>query len=618
MYMSSFLRPWETWVALLSALCIAAHLVLRFGSSASPEMVLIPLWIAILLGGLPVVFDLGKKAFAGDFGSDLLAGISIVTAVLLGEHLVAAIVILMLTGGATLEQYATRRASAVLDALARRVPQIAHRKVQGHIVDIPLAEVAIGDTLIVMPHEICPVDGVVVEGRCVMDESYLTGEPFMMSKAPGSQVLSGAVNGDSAITIKAEKLAVDSRYARIMQVMETSQTNRPKIRRIADRIGAWYTPLAVATGIAGWAASGAPDRFLSVMVIATPCPLLIAIPVAIIGAISLAARRGMIVKNPQVLEQIDTCRTFIFDKTGTLTYGRPELTEIVCAPGFDRELVLRRAASLEQYSKHPLARAVIDAAKREGLAFVYVDNVNEKPGDGMYGTVRGLPMWITGRNVLASQGRPLPDGLPELKSGLECLVFIDGEYAASLRFHDEPRKDSKSFVGHLGPRHDVDKVMLLSGDRESEVRYLAEIVGITEVYFSKSPEEKVAIVAAEVKKQRTLFVGDGINDAPAMLVATVGLAFGQNSDITSEAAGAVVLEPSLKKIDELIHIGRRMRRIALQSALGGMGLSMVGMILAALGYLPPITGAVLQEVLDIAAVLNAVRVAIPMEEMTDY
>jgi len=608
--MSPFFKQWETRVAAAALLGICFYLVLGFNP--------VPLWLTIAIGGVPVLYDLGKKMLAGDFGSDLLAGISIITAVLLGEYLVAAIVILMLTGGASLEQYATRRASAVLDALARRVPQVAHRKIDGHLSDVPLAEVVIGDTLIVLPHEICPVDGVVTEGRCVMDESYLTGEPFQMSKAPGSLVLSGAVNGDSAITIRAEKLAVDSRYARIMEVMQSCQTNRPQIRRIADRLGAWYTPIAVGVGVIGWIIGGTPERFLSVMVIATPCPLLIAIPVAIIGAISLAARRGMIIKNPQVLEQIDTCRTLIFDKTGTLTYGRPELTDVSCAPGFDRDEVLRLAASLEQYSKHPLARAVIDAAKREGLALEYVDEVDEKPGDGMYGSVRGVPMVITGRNVLTQQGRTLPGGLPELTSGLECLAFMNGQYAAAFRFHDEPRTDSKSFVEHLGPRHHVDKVMLLSGDRESEVRYLANIVGITEVHFSKSPEEKVVIVSSEVSKQSTLFVGDGINDAPAMMVATVGIAFGQNSDITSEAAGAVVLEPSLKKIDELIHIGRRMRRIALQSAIGGMALSVLGMALAATGYLPPVTGAVMQEILDIAAVLNAVRVALPFEELTDY
>ena len=616
--MPAFFKPWETRVALFAAACIAVHLALRYGAGVPAGFSEIPLWLSIATGGIPVLYELGKKAFTGDFGSDLLAGISIVTAVLLGQHLVAAIVILMLTGGATLELYATRRASSVLDALARRVPQEAHRKENGRIVNVPLAQAAIGDKLIVMPHEICPVDGIVIEGRSVMDESYLTGEPFQMAKAPGSHVLSGAVNGDSAITIQAEKLAVDSRYARIMQVMESCQTNRPKIRRIADRLGAWYTPLAAGVGIAGWIASGDANRFLAVMVIATPCPLLIAIPVAIIGAISLAARRGMIVKNPQVLEQIDSCRTLIFDKTGTLTYGRPQLTEVICAAGFDRDDILRRAASLEQYSKHPLARAVIGAANREGLAFEYVDRVGEKAGEGMYGLVGGTPMRITGRNALVGKGLPLPKELPELASGLECIVFADGAYAASFRFHDQPRADSKSFVEHLGPRHHVDKVMLLSGDRESEVRYLAKIVGITEVYFSKSPEEKVAIVSAEVRKQATLFVGDGINDAPAMLAATVGLAFGHNSDITSEAAGAVVLEPSLKKIDELIHIGRRMRRIALQSALGGMALSMVGMVLAATGHLSPIAGAVMQEILDIAAVLNAVRVALPFDEMTDY
>ena len=599
--MLAFLKRWEGCVAVAAFIGIAAHLIMRYAIGAGVESSAIPLLLTIVCGGLPILFDLGKKALTGDFGSDLLAGVSIVTALLLGEYLVGAIVVLMLSGGASLEQYATRRASAVLDALARRVPQCAHRRDGGHIVDVALAEVAVGDLLIVMPHEICPVDGVIVEGRCVMDESYLTGEPFQISKAPGSTVLSGAVNGDSAVSIRAEKLAVDSRYARIMQVMESCQSNRPKMRRIADRLGAWYTPLALAVGVAGWALGGDPDRFLAVMVIATPCPLLIAIPVAVIGAIALAARRGMIIKNPQVLEQIDGCRTLIFDKTGTLTYGRPQLTEITCATGFDREQVLRLTASVEQYSKHPLARAVLDAASKEGLALDFVEQVDEKPGDGMYGKVHGVQLHITSRSKLTI----LPPQLPEIQSGLECVLFVDGAYAAVLRFHDEPRQDSRPFVEHLGPRHRVDKVMLLSGDRESEVKYLANIVGISEVYFGKSPEEKVAIVSAEVARQPVLFVGDGINDAPAMMVASVGLAFGQNSDITSEAAGAVMLEPSLKKVDELMHIGRRMRRIALQSAIGGMAVSLVGMGLAAAGYLPPVTGAILQEVLDVAAVLNA-------------
>jgi P-type E1-E2 ATPase len=351
-----------------------------------------------------------------------------------------------------------------------------------------------------------------------------------------------------------------------------------------------------------------------VVVIATPCPLLLAIPTAIIGAISLAARRAIIIKNPAVLEQLEKCRTLIFDKTGTLTYGRPRLTEVLCAEGFDRTGVLRFAASVEQYSKHPLASAIVSAAKQEQLDVLSVAHISERPGKGLLANVEDHSVQITGRNKVPAQSLPLP----ELSSGLECLIFIDEKYAAAIRFHDAPRRDSASFIQHLQPKHGVRKVILVSGDRESEVKYLAESVGITEVHAGKSPEEKVAIVKEETAKARTLFVGDGINDAPALLAATVGVAFGTQNDITTEAADAVVLETALGKIDELMHIGQRMRRIALQSALGGMAASAVGMIAAAFGFLPPIWGAIGQELIDLFAVLNAVRVALPTDDLQDY
>jgi heavy metal translocating P-type ATPase len=447
-----------------------------------------------------------------------------------------------------------------------------------------------------------------------MDESYLTGEPFEMSKTPGSEVLSGAVNGERALTITVSRLPVDSRYAKIMQVMRASEENRTRLRRVGDRIGAWYTPLAVAVALAGWLASGHADRFLAVMVIATPCPVLIAIPVAVIGGISLSARRGIVIKNPAMLEQIDTCRTLIFDKTGTLTYGRPSVTEVVCAPGFSSEEVLTAAASLEEYSRHPLAGAIVRAAQESNLALETVELAREKPGEGLRGLVGGKKVQITGRAKLAE----LPPALPPVGDGLECLVFLNDLYAAALRFHDEPRAESHSFVSHLKPRHGAAKVILLSGDRESEVQYFGQKLGIAELHAGKSPEEKVAIVQQETRHARTLYVGDGINDAAAMLNATVGVAFGKDSDITAEAADAVVLEPSLAKVDELIHIGRRMRAIALQSALGGMALSLIGMVAAALGYLPPVAGAVTQEFIDLAAVLNAVRVSLPNRDLTDF
>ncbi len=604
----------DALIAILAITGILLHLVLRYLFTFPPVAWRIPLYITLIVGGVPLVLALSRKLLAREFGSDLLAGISIVASVFLGEYLVGCIVVLMLSGGATLEQYASRRASSVLDALAKRMPQTAHRQLKDAISDVVIDDIAVGDRLVVFPHEICPVDGVVLEGHGKMNEAYLTGEPFEIAKTPGSEVLSGAMNGEAALTIRAGKLPVHSRYARIMQVMKETEQKRPQLRRLGDQLGAWYTPLALLVSIAAWVVTGDRHRFLAVIVVATPCPLLIAIPVAVIGAISLSARRGIIIKNPAILEQIDLCHTLIFDKTGTLTYGKPSLEEIVCAPGFERSAVLRAAASLERYSKHPLSGAIVDAARREAVVLEPAVEISERPGEGLRGIIDGHRVWITGRKTLSGQAVALPPAT----AGLECVVCVDGTFAAVFRFHDAPRKDTRLFVDHLKPRHAVTRVMLVSGDRDAEVRYLAGLAGITEVYSSKSPEEKVAIVSAEASRQKTLFVGDGINDAPAMQAATVGVAFGLSSDITSEAADAVILDASLGKIDELIHIGRRMRRIALESAIGGMALSILGMVAAAMGFLPPIGGAVAQELIDLLAVMNAVRVALPFKALRDF
>lgn len=603
----------ESAIAVAASAGILLHFVFRYGIHTTQTTTLIPLYITLVIGGTPLVFALARKLAAREFGSDLLAGISIVSAVLLGQYLVGAIIVLMLSGGTALEHFATRRASSVLDALAKRMPQTAHRRSDAELIDVPLEDIGIGDHLIIFPHEICPVDGVVTEGHGVMDESYLTGEPYEMSKTPGSKVLSGAINGETALTIEAEKLAVDSRYAKIMEVMRASEQNRPNLRRLGDRLGAWYTPIALVLAALTWIVSGNPLRFLAVVVIATPCPLLIAIPVAVIGAISLAARHGIIIKKPAVLEQITLCKTLIFDKTGTLTYGKPNLTEIVCAPGHSSDHVLQMAASLERFSKHPLAAAIMAAAHGANLPLLPVSHVSERPGEGLKGSVAGKEVQITGRQrSLASSSF-----LPPVTTGMECLIFVDQSYAAAFRFHDAPRQESKPFVDHLKPRHAVERVMLVSGDRESEVQYLAREVGITEVRAGQTPEQKVAIVVEETKRGPTLFLGDGINDAPALMVASVGIAFGPNSDITSEAADAVLLTTSLEKVDELFHISDRMRTIALQSAIGGMVVSIIGMIVAATGHLPALEGAILQEFIDLAAVLNAVRVALPTKALAD-
>ena len=601
-------------LATVALLGILVHLVLRL--TAGDGWRDLPLWLALAWGGIPLVAGLVRKALRREFGSDLLAGISIVAATLLEEYLAGALVVLMLSGGEALERYAVRRASSVLEALARRLPVVAHRRRGDRVEPVALDAIVVGDEIVVLPHEISPVDGTVIDGRGVMDESYLTGEPFLMPKAPGSEVVSGAINGDSALTLRATRVAADSRYARIMRVMRDSEQHRPRLRRLGDELGAWYTPLALGLAAAGWVWTGDPVRFLAVLVVATPCPLLIGIPVAIIGSISLAARRSIVIRDPSVLERIEGCRTIVLDKTGTLTYGEPTLSERLAAPGVDERQVLRLAASLEQYSKHPLARPICAAAEREQLALLETSAVSERPGEGLHGTVAGHGVRVTGRKQAEALG--FGPQLPPVVGGLECVILVDDRYAATYRLHDTARSDSRTFIDHLGPRHGLNRILIVSGDREEEVRYLADLVGIREVYAGQSPEQKVAITRAESARADTLFIGDGINDAPALVTATVGIAFGNRSEITAEAAGAVIMDTSLKRVDELFHIARRMRRIALQSAVGGMALSVVAMAAALAGWLPPVSGALVQEAIDLAAVLNALRASVPGGELSDY
>jgi heavy metal translocating P-type ATPase len=635
----------EKFILVFSLLGICAYLVLRYGLKIPAEvytvtlnaslasavanlyqgqlsfpvsLMQLPLYLVLVLGGIPLVYQIIKKFFQGDFGADLLAGTSIVTAILLGENLAGSLVILMLASGVVLETYAVKKASSVLEALANRMPSIAHKKSGEALTDIGTDQVKIGDTLLILPHELCPVDGTVLEGVGTMDESYLTGEPYMMSKTSGSQVMSGAINGDSALTICADKLAVDSRYAKITEVMRASEQHRPQLRRLGDQLGALYTPLALTIAIASWWYYGDVVRFLAVLVIATPCPLLIGIPVVIISSISLAAKREIIIKNPAILETIGQCTTAIFDKTGTLTYGRPSLINTIPSADYDEKTVLTLIASLERYSRHPLSSSIVKAAGKAGLSLLGVSNIKELAGEGVIGEVAGKKVQVTSRKKILEHQPDIASQLPPVSGGLECAVLIDDRYAALLQFRDEVRSDSSSFINHLKPNHAFAKVMIVSGDREAEVRYLAEKVGIKHVFFSQSPEQKLEIVRTETIAAKTVYLGDGINDAPALTAATIGIAFGQNSDITGESADAVIMDSSLLKVDELFHIGERMRRIALQSAIGGMALSLVGMGFAGLGYLTPVAGAITQEVIDVLAIMNAFRAAIPPKTLSDY
>ena len=578
------------------------------------HMVNVLLCVAIAGASVLLPISLVQQVIKGNFSVDILALLSIVTSLILGQYWVAAIVVLMVSGGKALESYATGRANSVLSALAKRMPQTAH--LAGEVVsDVPIDSIAVDNQLVIYPHEICPVDGVVISGQGSMDESYLTGEPFQIAKAPGTVVLSGSINGDSALTIRATKVASDSRYAKIVEVLHASEENRPQIQRLGDRLGLWYTPIAIVFALASWFLSGHSERFLAVLVIATPCPLLISIPVAIIGAISLGARFGIIIKDPSILEKMETCQVLIVDKTGTLTYGKPSLTNVDCFDGIKRETALQYVASLERYSKHPLAGAMLAAAEAERLPLLEVEDVSEAPGAGLIGHVSGRLLAVTGRGKLSKE---LAAAMPPVAPGLECVLLMNGRLAGVFHFQDEPRRESKSFLKHLGKKHAIQEVILLSGDRPAEVTLFAARMGITKAYGGKSPEEKVEFVREMTTRSRTLYLGDGINDAPAMMAATAGIALGVNSDITSEAAGAVILQSSLTSVDELMHIGRRMRGIALTSAVGGMGLSLIGMGAASVGLISPIQAAIAQEVIDLLSILNSLRMILPTGSLTDF
>lgn len=565
------------------------------------------LFCCLAISCVLIAIELGEKILKREFSSDFLAGISVVTAVLLHEYWAAVLVVFMLSGGQSLERLAMKNASAVLQALSERMPHRARRKRNGGIEEVSLDNLEIGDLIEVHPHDICPVDGVVVAGRSSMDEAFLTGEPYHMPKVAGSTVISGAINGEGLLTIRSSAAAKDSRYQRIASVIEQQATRKVPIRRIADELAGWYTPFGLIVAIAAGVISGEPVRFLAVLVVATPCPLLIGIPICIIGAISSAARRGIIIRDPSALEITATCSAMILDKTGTLTVGKPNVTAIKRFNGWDEAALLPLLLSVEQYSKHPLGAAVVAFASTRGYTPIEVTSVSEQAGRGLHGVVGNHHIAIGKRSLLVDAG--IADIPPP--SGPECAVLIDDKPAALITFRDVPRKESRPFVEHLADHHGITNVMLLSGDRDTEAQYLASLVGITSARGGLSPEEKLITLEEVLKHQRTIFIGDGINDAPALQAATVGIGLGTKSDILTESADVIVLDPSLERVDSFLHLSHRVRAIALQTGVGGIALSILGMTAAAFGFLPPVIGACVQEGIDLLAIFNALRTTSP-------
>src|ERR1700687_2606065 len=405
MHWHAFSRNKSAWIVGLSAGGILAYL-LTTQMLPLPQLLRDRILLAVvIIGGLPMIYDILKDFLRGEFGADALAVVSIMTSLVLHAYLAGSIIVFMLAGGALLESYAVESASSVLNALLKRMPKVAHRKTGAQILDIAIEDIHIDDALVVFPHELAPVDGAVIEGHGFMDESFLTGEPFLMSKVPGSEVYSGAINGEAALVIRAAKSPKNSRYAKIIEIMRAAEEKRQRLRRLADQLGAIYTPVALGLAALAWVFSGDPVRFLAVVVVATPCPLIIAIPIAVIGAISLAARRGIIVKNPVALEQIQLCRTAIYDKTGPLAYGEPALVEQQAMEGFPADEILQLAASLELYSKHPLAQAIQGAAKSRNLAPIEASQICEKPGHGLEWMLQGRRSQVVARREIIDQGQ---------------------------------------------------------------------------------------------------------------------------------------------------------------------------------------------------------------------
>ena len=606
----------DKWQLLLSVASISSLVIHYFAKFALKIDENYSLFFVLIVGGIPLLIQIFLKIIKGNLGADLIAFMALILAIYLQENVAGVLIILMLASSQALEEFASHRASFVLEALAQRMPTIAHLKSENNFFDTEISKIKINDLIAIFPHEICPIDGEVVEGRGSMDESYLTGEPYRISKTIGSKVLSGAINGESLFVIKTEKLPADSRYGKIMEVMKQAKEQRPEIRKIADKVGAIFAPVTIIIASTSYYFTHDLTNFLAVLTIATPCPLLIAVPIAIISAISISARQGIIIKDARILEKLSICTTAIFDKTGTLTFGEPNISEIIALDEFSAEEILQKTASLERYSRHPLAGSILKEAQKRNLILLDAQNISEKPGYGMIGNIGEQEIIITSRKKI-HEFQPSKIPLPDLSDGMECVIIINKKVAGILHFRDLERPESKSFINHLAPNHNFKKIILLSGDRASEVNYLAEKLGINTFFSSQSPEQKLEIVKKETQNAPTLFMGDGINDAPALMLASVGIAFGQGNNITSESSGAVILESNLLKVDELIHISIFTRKIILQSAIGGMVFSVVGMILASFGLISPSEGAIAQQIIDAVAIVNALRLTITKNVVSD-
>ncbi|TFG45519.1 MAG: heavy metal translocating P-type ATPase [Gemmatimonadales bacterium] len=574
-------------------------------------------WMAgLVLTGAPVVWRTLRGLLRGRAAADIVATLAIAAAIPLGEPLAGLVVVLMQTGGEALERFAEGRASAAVRELEAAAPHEAHRLLAGGAVeDISADEVAIDDLLLVRPGEMVPCDAVVTSGASHVDVSRLTGEPVPVSAGPGTRLPSGSVNGESPLTLRVEALASQSLYARIVELVRSAQASKAPLQRLADRYAIWFTPLTLAVCVVAYLVSSDPVRVLAVLVVATPCPLILATPVAIIGGLNRAARQQIVIRNGGALEQLGGATVAMFDKTGTLTVGRPALARVVPVAPFTEAELLALAGAVEHGSGHLLARSVVDGALARGVGLPAATDIREAPGEGVEGRVGGRLVIVGAMEFVR---RRAPGSVATLvgadsdRAALRAYVAVDGSAAGFLEFADAIRPEAALLLRRLRGLG-ITRMALLSGDRRQNVEALGAELGFTETHADLLPDEKVALIkSAMASGQTVVMVGDGTNDAPALSTATVGIALASHGGgISAEAADIVILADDLGRVADAVETSRWTMRIARQSIWAGLGMSGAAMLVAAAGYIPPIAGAVLQEVIDIAVILNALRAAAP-------
>ncbi|WP_421999657.1 heavy metal translocating P-type ATPase [Roseovarius mucosus] len=567
------------------------------------------LWIAGVAPALvALVIEILRSLRRGEVGLDIVAALSMSAALAFGETLAAAVVAVMYSGGTFLESFAEGRARREMHALLSRVPRTATRHRSGGLEDIPLDEIIPGDRLLIRQGDVVPVDGTLASETGFVDTSALTGESLPVRLVLGAETMSGATNAGEAFDLIALRPAKDSTYAGIVRLVAEAQASKAPMSRLADRWSLGFLVVTVAIAFAAWWFTGDPIRAVAVLVVATPCPLILAVPVALVAGLSRAAHFGVLIKGAGPLETMARIHTLILDKTGTLTDGRPQIVSIACHSDKSEDEILRLAAALDQASKHPVAQAIVAAAKARGLSLPVPSEVVELPGEGLIGHVAGCRVIVGGDGFVASRiaGQ---SGVPSsLAAGVVLVaVAIDGRLAGHLVMSDPLREGTGAMLDRLR-REGVERILLATGDRADVAERVTEGLGLDGLRAGLTPDQKVLLVLSERKRGPVMMVGDGVNDAPALSAADVGVAMGaRGAAASAEAADVVLLVDRIDRLVPGIEIARAARRIAVESVVAGIGLSMLGMIAAAFGYLSPVQGALLQEAIDVAVILNALR-----------